>query len=96
MPTGPGKSRVWTGGQLPTGSSSRLKHLDYVGYLNFSCHGVSFMLRSDKRDSKCTRHLAHRQGDGKPQFALGELTSTWEEIQPWTSHQTLTLLSTAH
>lgn len=56
MPTGPGKSRAWTGGELPTGSSSRLKHLDYVGYLNFSCHSVSFMLRSDKRDSKCTCH----------------------------------------
>lgn len=35
-PTGPGKSRVpRAGGQLPTGSSSRLKHLDYVGRLNF-------------------------------------------------------------
>lgn len=43
-PTGPGKSRVpRAGGQLPTGSSSRLKHLDYVGRLNFSSVTVSHL-----------------------------------------------------
>ena len=58
---------------------------------------VSHLCLGQIRDSEwaCTRHLAHSQGEGKPQLALGALTSTREEIQPWTSHQMLTLISTA-